>query len=82
MTNASFISLTTDGWTSLNYENYVGITAHFMDENCSIKSYLLSCCKFQIIHSAENISKELKNMSEWSVENKIVACTWTMHQTW
>lgn len=47
MNNASIISLTTDGWTSLTSKNYLGITAHFMDKNCSLRSYLLSCCKLQ-----------------------------------
>lgn len=57
-------------------ENYIAVTAHFIDENCSLKSYLLSSFKFDDRHTAENIAKELKNVTTiWGITNKIVACT-------
>ncbi|XP_049806780.1 E3 SUMO-protein ligase ZBED1-like [Schistocerca nitens] len=73
---ASYICITTDGWTSVKNENYIAVTAHFIDENCNLKSYLLSSFKFHDEHTAENISNELQNVtSTWGITNKIVACT-------
>ncbi|XP_047117392.1 zinc finger BED domain-containing protein 4-like [Schistocerca piceifrons] len=73
---ASYICITTDGWTSVKNENYIAVSAHFIDENCNLKSYLLSSFKFHDKHTAENISNELQNVtSTWGITNKIVACT-------
>lgn len=75
-TNASFISLTTDGWTSIKHESFFAVTAHFIDRNYCLKSYLLSCFKFSGQHTAENIAQELRNTAKvWDIQHKIVACT-------
>ena len=74
--SASFICLTTDGWTSLKNESYVAVTAHFIDNDCCLKSYLLASFKFNGKHTSENIANELKRMTEeWGIQDKIVACT-------
>ncbi|XP_047109658.1 E3 SUMO-protein ligase ZBED1-like [Schistocerca piceifrons] len=73
---ASYICITTDGLTSVKNENYIAVTAHFIDENCNLKSYLLSSFKFHDKHTAENISSELQTVtSTRGINNKIVACT-------
>nr|CAH7746875.1 unnamed protein product [Callosobruchus chinensis] len=44
--NVEYISITTDGWTSLNNESFYAITCHFIDDNCKVQSRLLSSFKF------------------------------------
>lgn len=74
--NAQYVALTTDAWTSLKNESYTAITVHFIDQNCELKSYLLSCAKFSMRHTSENIKDCLQNIvRQWGLQNKIAACT-------
>ncbi|KAE9523772.1 hypothetical protein AGLY_015832 [Aphis glycines] len=74
--NAQYVALTTDAWTSLKNESYTAITVHFIDQNCELKSYLLSCAKFPMRHTSENIKDCLQNIvRQWGLQNKIAACT-------
>lgn len=71
--NATAICITTDGWTSLINESFVAITAHWISET-ELKSNLLECVPFYEQHTAENLSKLLKEkFEEWDISNKI-AC--------
>jgi len=71
--NASYIAMSTDGWTSVNNENYVAVTVHFIDtELCVLKSHLLGCYYFELSHTAINLSTFLNNcFKEWSIVNKV-----------
>ncbi|XP_072400407.1 E3 SUMO-protein ligase ZBED1-like [Diabrotica undecimpunctata] len=70
-----YVAITTDGWTSINNEGFYAITAHFIDDDCKMKSGLLPSFKFVGQHTSENISEQIKKtLSEWQVDNKIVAC--------
>lgn len=74
--NAKYISLTTDSWTSIKNENYTAITSHFINSNCELKSYLLSCFKYSESHTSENLKNELMRVvTDWGIENLITACT-------
>jgi len=54
----------------------MAITIHFIDQNCQLKSYLLSCAKFPMRHTSENIKDSLQNIvRQWGLQNKIAACT-------
>nr|CAI5822703.1 unnamed protein product [Callosobruchus analis] len=69
---ASYICITTDGWTSVNNENYYTITAHFINEDCNLKSYLISSLKFTGRHSAENIAEKIiAELKQWDMDKKI-----------
>lgn len=57
--HAKYVSITTDSWTSIKNENYIAITCHFIDNECELKSYLLSCFKNSVSHSSENLKKDL-----------------------
>lgn len=75
-TNAHFVSLTTDSWTSIKTERYTAVTTHFIDNNCELKTYLLSCFKYSEAHTSENLKSELLRVTtEWGLQNKIAACT-------
>lgn len=74
--NVQYVSLTTDSWTSLKNENYISVTCHFIDNNCEIKSCLLSCFKNSDFHTSDNLKVDLMRVSKkWELENHIAACT-------
>lgn len=65
--------ITTDAWTSINTVSYVGVTAHFVDENFNLKSILLECSSCDLRHTAENLAAELRRITlEWGIMNKVI----------
>lgn len=74
--NANFIGLTIDSWTSVKNESYTAVTTDFINRDCELKSYLLSCFKYSESHTSENLKNELiRVVTEWGLENKVAACT-------
>lgn len=74
--HAKYISITTDSWTSIKNENYIAVTCHFINNECDLKSYLLSCFKNSESHSSENLKNDLLAViKKWGLENNIAACT-------
>lgn len=73
---AEYVSITTDSWTSINNENYVAITAHYLHESSEIlesRSNLIESICFEERHTADNLSSLLRNkIAEWGIESKIV----------
>ncbi|CAH1104409.1 unnamed protein product [Psylliodes chrysocephalus] len=70
--SAKSVSITTDGWTSINNDSFIAVTAHFIDDNFQIKSVLLEVgvCKFN--HTSRHLADDLNRVvSEWGLENKI-----------
>jgi len=77
LVNGKFVSITTDSWTSIQNDSYVAVTTNFIDNYCTrLKSYLLSCFKYSNTHTSEYLKTELlKVIKEWSLENRVAACT-------
>jgi len=51
-------------------------TCHFINNECELKSYLLSCFKNSESRSSENLKKDLLTViQKWGLENNIAACT-------
>lgn len=74
--NGNFVSITTDGWTSVRNESFIAVTTHFIDNNCTLKSYLLSCFMYLDKHTSEHLKNELLRVTkEWGLENRVAACT-------
>lgn len=48
------ISLTTDGWTSMNNESFVAVTAHILEKDS--KTTHLGCIKTTESHTFENLA--------------------------
>lgn len=73
--NKSFaVCLTTDGWTSLKNESFIGVTAHFIGEDNTLQSVCVGINSFDDRHTIENLAIFLKNtVQEWNIENKMVA---------
>ncbi|KAK6186650.1 hypothetical protein SNE40_005936 [Patella caerulea] len=65
---ADTISITTDAWTSRATENYVAVTAHFIDNDWHVQNYTLETKQFSQSHTAENLAASLMlTISEWNL---------------
>lgn len=74
---AKYVSLSTDCWTSVANMPYIGITAHFIDENWILRSCCLACRKMTEDHTGENIRDMINEiLIEWKINlENVVACT-------
>lgn len=71
---AEALCLTTDAWTSINNESFIAITAHYIDKDFILRTYLLDCFKYTENHTSENLkSMLLAKTQEWQISNKITA---------
>jgi hypothetical protein len=71
---ATAVTVTTDGWTSVSGDCYLGLTVHFINDECELRSFLLECFQYNERHTAENLAAETKRiLAEWSIYNKVVA---------
>lgn len=74
MTDSFAVCLTTDGWTSVKNESFMGITAHFINEDALLQSVCLGCELFDDKHTIKNLIEYLKNtVEEWNIQYKITA---------
>lgn len=72
ISKADALCLTTDGWTSINIVSYMGLTAHFIDENTELKSVLLGCTEFSDRHTSINLTNFLLSEAEkWEISYKV-----------
>ena len=70
----SALSLTTDGWTSVQNYSYITATAHFIDENFNFNNISLGFNYINGRHQAENLKDALlKIINDFDLKNKIVA---------
>jgi len=73
METVDAVTLTTDSWTSATTENYLAVTAYYLDRDYTLRSCVLECVKFSEQHTADNLANELLRVTrEWKVENKVV----------
>ena len=62
------VALTTDMWTSIATEGYIGVTAHCIDQSWCLRSLVLSTEAMEERHTAVNISQRLREIStEWKI---------------
>ncbi|CAK1599508.1 unnamed protein product [Parnassius mnemosyne] len=70
--DAKSVCLTTDLWTSSQTESYIGVTAHYIDDNFEPQKILLGCKSFNESHTSANLTKALKNVTdEWNLTKKV-----------
>ncbi|XP_065054160.1 E3 SUMO-protein ligase ZBED1-like [Rhopilema esculentum] len=73
--NITDVSITTDAWTSLATESYITVTAHFIDTNWEMQTFVVDTSEMDERHSAENLAIRLEMVKmEWSLEGKIRVC--------
>ena len=73
MARSSFIALTGDHWTSVSYHNYIGITAHLMDDNWQLHSFALGVVKTEERHLAEACARQFLDVAkEWGITDRVI----------
>ena len=67
LSKCSNIGLTADAWSSINHTSYITITAHTIDEDCTLHHFVLDTGEIKVRHTSNNliihISKVLKKFN-------------------
>ena len=61
---SSKITLTTDAWTSIATEAYLGVTCHNINDNWEMVSFVLCTEPLEDRHTAENIARWIEEVAE------------------
>lgn len=71
LASAERVALTCDGWTSRTTEAYVTITAHFINEEWELVTYVLQTRDMPESHTGHNLAEHLrKAIAEWGIAEK------------
>jgi hypothetical protein len=74
--SASFISLTTDGWTSRATQSFITVTAHVINDNCESQVYVLSTSELEESNNGENLSRQFDVVpQEWDLAKDRISVT-------
>ncbi len=72
LAEGTFIALTGDHWTSVSNQNYLGVTAHLIDDNWHLHSFTLGVLKTEERHFAEACASQFLNVAnEWEITDKV-----------
>lgn len=72
--DVSAVSLTTDGWTSINNQHYIALTVHFLNSETKLCSRLIGCINYNEQCTSVELAKFLMTTVEaWNIERKISA---------
>jgi len=64
------VSLTFDGWSSRAMDSYLGVTAHYLDENFVPHKEIVSCEELSDSHTAAHLASTIENLVEsWGIPN-------------
>lgn len=68
------LSLTTNGWTSIDSQHYIAITVHFLNSEIKFCSKLIGCINYKDLCTSDELAKFLMaTAKKWNIENKISA---------
>jgi hypothetical protein len=74
--NVSRVSLTADGWTSPFQKDFLGVTAHWIDEKWNQKEIVIGFESMNGAHTGENLAEALINVLErFQIGDKIQSIT-------
>ena len=66
------ISFTTDAWRSFNKDSYITITAHVIDDDLELHSFVLDTSEIKVRHTAENLFYHINNvLQQWGSFNRL-----------
>ena len=72
LTRAKYVALTADYWTSAANDSYLGVTAHFIDEDWTLHSFALGCQCTEERHYSEVCAEHFKAVAdEWNIFAKV-----------
>lgn len=70
--NVSDICVTTDTWTSINVDNIISVTCHFINKGFELKCYSLQTEKVSSSHTSVALSKTLNHIfCQRNIEDKV-----------
>ena len=76
MENIKKISLTVDAWTSPFQDDFLGVTAHWIDDNWRQKELVIGFEPLNGTHTGVNLAEALVNVIErFNIGNKLLAIT-------
>ena len=77
MAEISYLSLTSDGWSSLNRDPYMSLTAHYIDTSWKLHTKCLATSYLPESHTADIIANFLiETLDEYSIDRgKVVSIT-------
>ena len=76
LSDASWIALTTDFWTSTSVDSYFGLTSHYISPGWELKGRVLETHKVSERHTGDNIASIMQcAVSQWGIEGKVSAVT-------
>lgn len=73
---SSKITLTTDAWTSIATESYLGVTCHYINENWEMVSFVLCTLPLEDRHTGDNIAlwiEEVAKKFDFSLHDDVQA---------
>ncbi|XP_063215791.1 zinc finger BED domain-containing protein 4-like [Bacillus rossius redtenbacheri] len=75
LSEAEFVSVTMDLWTSTANDDYLGVTVHFIDRDFCAQHICIEVVPFpEISHSAQNICSFLtRTLVQWEINDKVFA---------
>lgn len=74
LSTAEHLSVTSDGWTSINNQSFQSLTVHFINDKNELTSLLLGCCHSEERHTAEMLSTNIRQeLTKWEVSQKVCA---------
>ncbi|XP_028658775.2 zinc finger BED domain-containing protein 4-like [Erpetoichthys calabaricus] len=69
---AAYVSLTSNMWTSINMDDYLGVTCHYVTAEAKLATVLLSVSLFPQTHTAAHIMESMSVlMTDWGISGKI-----------
>ncbi len=72
----STVALTGDYWTSLSNHSYLGVTAHYFDDQWGLQSCALTVMKTEERHFASTCAEHFMHVArEWNIEDKVGTLT-------
>ncbi|KAK0142439.1 Zinc finger BED domain-containing protein 1 [Merluccius polli] len=81
LAGACHVTLTGDHWTSVSNHNYLGVTAHLINNEWKLKSFALTVSKTVTRHYADACAEQFDAViKEWEIENKVT--TIGSEETW
>ncbi|CAD7066899.1 unnamed protein product [Tilletia caries] len=71
----SQLSITTDGWSVPNGDHYLGVTAHWIDQDFKPEAVLIGFLLFHSPHTAANALELIWNLlGRWGLREQVRAC--------
>ncbi|XP_029991479.1 zinc finger BED domain-containing protein 1-like [Sphaeramia orbicularis] len=72
LNKADAVCLTTDMWSSINMDGYLGVTGHFVTPDSKLATVLLGVSGFEQSHTAQHIAEAQRLlMANWGITGKV-----------